>query len=73
MIMKTLYPEPKHFIAKAAVEGSDEGVLLRLFGIGAVSGSVVLLGRCQQDPAGELGAPARDNDPLDRCPILVER
>lgn len=73
MIMKTLYPEPKHFIAKAALEGSDEGVLLRLSGIGAVLGNVVLLGPFQEDPAGELGAPARDNDPLDRCPILVER
>lgn len=41
---KTLYPEPKQFIAKAAVEGSDEGVLLRLSGIGAVLGNVVLLG-----------------------------
>ena len=44
----------QQLVAQAAVEAFDEGILLRLAGIDAVPGNVVLIGPLQDGPTGEL-------------------
>ena len=45
----------QQLVAQAAIEAFDEGVLLRLAGIDAMPGNVVLVGPFQDGPTGELG------------------
>lgn len=62
----------QEFVAQAAIEALDKGVLLGLARIDIMLGHPVPVCPLQDGAARELGAPPRANDPPDRLLILVD-